>query len=132
MEQNKKDAHAQQGEQNDYSGIQRQAVAVIEHARTEIAQQINCHVSSAYWEIGKILHDQKIESGDGDSVVRRLSADLKERYPKMGVSPRQLWNMKKFYERYAGHTAKVLRSVALLPWSRNRPHPADPELFSTH
>ena len=57
--------------------------------------------------------------GYGDSVVRRLSADLKERYPKMGVSPRQLWNMKKFYERYAGHDEKVLRSVALLPWSHN-------------
>ena len=42
-----------------------------------------------------------------------MSADLKERYPKMGVSPRQLWNMKKFYERYAGHDVKVLRSVAL-------------------
>ena len=57
--------------------------------------------------------------GYGDCVVRRLSADLKERYPKMGVSPRQLWNMKKFYERYAGHDEKVLRSVALLPWSHN-------------
>lgn len=66
-----------------------------------------------------MLHDRKIESGYGDSVVKRLSADLKERYPKMGISPRQLWNMKKFYERYAGHDEKVLRSVALLPWSHN-------------
>ena len=38
MEQNKKDALAQQEEQNDYSGLLRQAVAVIEHARTEIAR----------------------------------------------------------------------------------------------
>ena len=66
-----------------------------------------------------MLHERKIESGYGDSVVKRLSADLKERYPKMGISPRQLWNMKKFYERYAGHGEKVLRSVALLPWSHN-------------
>ena len=42
-----------------------------------------------------MLHERKIESGYGDSVVKRLSADLKERYPKMGISPRQLWNMKK-------------------------------------
>ncbi|WP_270531000.1 DUF1016 N-terminal domain-containing protein [Segatella copri] len=61
----------------------------------------------------------KIESGYGDSVVRRLSADLKERYPKMGVSPRNLWYMKKCYERYAGHNEKVQRSVALFPWSNN-------------
>ena len=41
-----------------------------------------------------MLHERKIESGYGDSVVKRLSADLKERDPKMGVSPRNLWNMK--------------------------------------
>ena len=76
-------------------------------------------MSTAYWKIGQMLHERKIESGYGDSMVKRLSADLKERYPKMGVSPRQLWNMKKFYERYAGHDEKVLRSVALLPWSHN-------------
>ena len=104
---------------DDYAEILRHAVAVIEHARTEIARHVNGYVSTAYWEIGQRLHERKIESGYGDSVVRRLSADLKERYPKMGVSPRQLWNMKKFYERYAGHDEKVLRSVALLPWSHN-------------
>lgn len=104
---------------SDYAEILRHAVAVSQHARTEIARHVNGYLSTAYWEIGQMLHERKIESGYGDSVVRRLSADLKERYPKMGVSPRQLWNMKKFYERYAGHDEKVLRSVALLPWSHN-------------
>ena len=103
----------------DYAEILRRAVAVIEHARTEIARHVNGYVSTAYWEIGQMLYERKIESGYGDSVVRRLSEDLKERYPKMGVSPRQLWNMKKFYERYAEHGEKLLRSVALLPWSHN-------------
>ena len=106
-------------ESGDYAEILRHAVAVIEHARTEIARHINGYVSTAYWDIGQMLHERKIESGYGDNIVKRLSADLKERYPKMGVSPRQLWNMKKFYERYAGHDEKVLRSVALLPWSHN-------------
>ena len=103
----------------DYEAILRQAVAVIDHAREEIAKHINGYVSTAYWEIGQLLHERKIESGHGDGVVRKLSVDLKERYPQMGVSPRQLWNMKKFYVRYAGHDAKVLRAVALLPWSHN-------------
>lgn len=91
---------------SDYAEILRHAVAVIEHARTEIARHVNGYVSTAYWEIGQMLHERKIESGYGDSVVKRLSADLKERYPKMGVSPRNLWYMKKFYERYAGHDEK--------------------------
>ena len=37
----------------------------------------------------------------------------------MGISPRQLWNMKSFYERYKDSDAKRLRSVAVLPWSHN-------------
>ena len=55
-------------ERNEYSEILQHAVAVIEHARTEIAKHINVTVASAYWEIGKLLHERKIESGHGDSV----------------------------------------------------------------
>jgi len=47
-----------------------------------------------------LLHDKKIESKHGSGVVNRLSFDLKQRYPQMGVSPRNLWDMKKFYERF--------------------------------
>ena len=63
-----------------------------------------------------MLHERKIESGYGDRVVRRLSTDLKERYPKLGVSPRNLWDMKKFYERFCHSDIKVRQAVALLPW----------------
>lgn len=104
---------------SDYAEILQHAVNVIEHARAEIARRVNGYVSTAYWEIGQMLHERKIESGYGDSVVKRLSTDLKERYPKMCVSPRNLWDMKKFYECCAGHEEKELRSVALLPWSHN-------------
>lgn len=55
----------------------------------------------------------------GEGVVGQLSVDLKERYPKMGLSPRNLWYMKRFYLRYCGSDVKVQRSVALLPWSHN-------------
>ena len=100
----------------DYAEILRHAVAVIEHARTEIARHVNGYVFTAYWEIGQMLHECKIESGYGDRVAKRLSADLKERYPKMGVSPRNLWDMKKFYERFCHSDIKVRQAVALLPW----------------
>ena len=41
---------------SDYAEILRHAVAVIEHARTEIARHVNGYVSTAYWEIGQMLH----------------------------------------------------------------------------
>ena len=37
-----------------------------------------------------MLHDRKVESKHGSGVVNRLSYDLKQRYPQMGVSPRNL------------------------------------------
>ena len=96
-----------------YETILRQAVAVIEHARQEIAKHINGYVSTAYWEIGQLLHERKIESGHGDGVVKKLSLDLKERYPKLGASPRNLWDMKRFYERF--HLNLIF--LFLHPWS---------------
>ena len=64
-------------ESSNYAEILRHAVAVSRHARTDIARHVNGYVSTAYWEIGQMLHDCKIESGYDDSVVRRLSADFK-------------------------------------------------------
>ncbi len=35
----------------------------------------------------------------------------------MGLSPRNLWNMKRFYLRYCQYDTKVQQAVAVLPWS---------------
>ena len=83
---------------NDYVELLQQAVAVIEKGRTNVARHIAVAVSSTYWEIGKLLHEKKLESRHGSRVVKRLSADLKELYPRIGMSPRNLWYMKTFFE----------------------------------
>lgn len=49
-------------------------------------------------------------------MVQRLSIDLKQRYPKMGLSPRSLWLMKKFYCRFCNSSLKLQHAVAVLPW----------------
>jgi predicted nuclease of restriction endonuclease-like (RecB) superfamily len=37
----------------------------------------------------------------------------------MGLSPRNLWDMKRFYERYHDADPKLRRTVAVLPWRHN-------------
>ena len=37
----------------------------------------------------------------------------------MGLSPRNLWNMKLFYERYRLANPKLLQAVVVLPWGHN-------------
>ena len=108
-----------QFKENDYNELLRQSVAVIENARTSIARHIANTASNTYWEIGKLLHEKRLETKHGSGVVKRLSVDLKERYPDMGMSPRNLWYMKTFYERYNVSDSKLQRAVALLPWSHN-------------
>ena len=77
------------------------------------------HVISSHWEIGKLLEERKLDSKHGDQIVKRLSVDLKGRYPNMGLSPRNLWDMKRFYLRYYQEDIKLRQAVAVLPWGHN-------------
>ena len=77
------------------------------------------HVISSHWEIGKLLEERKLDSKHGDQIVKRLSGDLKGRYPNMGLSPRNLWDMKRFYLRYYQEDIKLRQAVAVLPWGHN-------------
>lgn len=103
-------------EEANYGEILRQAVAVIETARNKVAGIVVGASNEMHWNIGQLLYERKIDSKHGDSVVRRLSADLKAAYPQMGMSVRNLFVMKRFYVRFYQSSPKVQRSVALLPW----------------
>ncbi|UZD22966.1 DUF1016 N-terminal domain-containing protein [Algoriphagus halophytocola] len=65
---------------------------------------------------GKLLFERQLEEGYGSGVVKQLSVDLKQEFPDMGLSLRNLWNMKCFYERYPEADTKLLQAVAVLPW----------------
>jgi predicted nuclease of restriction endonuclease-like (RecB) superfamily len=105
---------------NQYSEMLRYIITEIKTTRVVVAQKINTAMMQMYWNIGKRLTEEKLEKGYGSSVVKRLSADLQQEFPDTtGFSPRNLWNMKNFYEFYALADTKVQRSVALLPWRHN-------------
>ena len=105
--------------ENEYKKLLQQTVEVIEHARSQVAKQVNTTVTSSYWEIGKLLTELKVDSKHGDKIIERLSVDLKNIYPNMGVSPRNLWDMKRFYILYYQEDTKLRQAVAVLPWGHN-------------
>lgn len=106
-------------DEKEYKEILNTAITQINVSRNAIAFQINSTVSSTYWNLGKLLHDKKFEGGYGSNIINRLSVDLKDSFPDMGLSPRNLWNMKLFYERYAESEKKLLQAVAVLQWGHN-------------
>ena len=105
--------------EEDYQDLLHETIAVIESSRVRIAKQVNTAVMYSHWEIGRLLEERKLDSKHGDNIVKRLSVDLKKRFPNMGVSPRNLWNMKRFYLRYYQEDIKLRQIVAVLPWGHN-------------
>jgi predicted nuclease of restriction endonuclease-like (RecB) superfamily len=102
-----------------YNEILSGCITEINAARSAIAQKLNQTTISVYWNIGKLLSEKSITEGYGSGVIKKLSSDLKAEFPDMGLSPRNLWDMKKFYEHYQFADTKMRQAVALLPWGHN-------------
>ncbi|MDE6479484.1 MAG: PDDEXK nuclease domain-containing protein [Muribaculaceae bacterium] len=102
--------------ESEYNEILRQAVAVVESSRANVARAIVGASNEMHWRIGQLLYESQLDSKRGDGVVKRLSVDLKARYPKMGMSVSNLWAMKKYYGRFRLSELKLQRSVGVLPW----------------
>lgn len=104
---------------SDYKTLLHRAVTEIKTTRNTVARQINSAANTVYWNLGKLLFEKKLEEAHGSGVVKQLSFDLKNEFPDMGLSPRNLWNMKRFFERYYQASTILLQLVAVLPRGHN-------------
>lgn len=59
-------------QESEYDAILRQPIAVIDKTRAAVATTICSAIGTAHWEIGKLLHDKKVESKHGSGVVNQL------------------------------------------------------------
>jgi predicted nuclease of restriction endonuclease-like (RecB) superfamily len=106
--------------QNKYGEMLRYIVTEIKSTRVVLAQRVNSAMIQMYWNIGKRLSEEQFVKGYGSGVVKRLSADLQQEFPDTtGFSPRNLWDMKRFYEFYKLADVKLRQLVAVLPWKHN-------------
>ena len=104
---------------NDYRLLLNDLRTNITSTRISLARRINESMMQMYWNIGKTISERKLEEGYGASVINRLSVDLKNEFPNMGFSARNLWDMKRFYERFSLADQKLRQLVAVLPWGHN-------------
>jgi predicted nuclease of restriction endonuclease-like (RecB) superfamily len=100
---------------NHYNNILRHIITEIKSTRVIVANRVNSSIIEMYWNIGNRLSNEGLEKGYGSSVVKRLSIDLKDEFPDAGgFSPRNLWEMKRFYELYDANE-KLRQLAAVLP-----------------
>ena len=82
-----------------YSAFLTDVKSRIQTARLAAGRAVNRELVLLYWDIGRgILEKQSVQDW-GESVVERLSADLRAEFPDMrGFSPGNLWRMRQFSE----------------------------------
>ena len=88
-------------------------------ARISAARAVNRDLILLYWDIGRAIVEKQQTLGWGESVVEMVSADLRRAFPQInGFSPRNVWDMKRFYLAYADE-AIWPQAVAKLPgWTK--------------
>lgn len=91
---------------------------LIEEARRKVATTINQEIVLLYWNIGKTIKEEIMESKRaeyGKQIVQSLTIQLTQRYGK-GFSEQSLWHMVKFYDTYPILSA-VQRELQGLSWT---------------
>ena len=96
----------------------KQISEIIAGARNRAEVAVNSELVMLYWNVGKIIKIQVLESNKpeyGKSVIAELSHDLVAEYGR-GYSQRNLFNMVKFYEVF--RDKEILQTLsAKLTWS---------------
>lgn len=76
--------------------------SLIQDARVAVAHTVNRGQILLYWEIGERILQKQAELGWGESVVDKISRDLRKSFPKAtGFSPRNLRDMKRLAAVYS-------------------------------
>jgi len=81
---------------------------------------VNRALIQVYWQIGRTIAESQEKHHFGKSVVEELAKDLKRTFPdQTGFSPRNLWDMRRFYITYKSVDQKLRQAVAEIPWGHH-------------
>ena len=101
---------------NELSVIIQEIKSVLEQARRNTVQQVNCELLNTYWNIGRIIceYEQSVpERADyGKQTLKALSRELTKEFGK-GFSVSNIQFMRRFYQEY-----QIQQTVSVkLSWS---------------
>lgn len=103
-------------EKDSYRSFLSEIKSKVYQAQYEAMKQVNTRLVTLYWEIGKNIIEKQKEHGWGKSVVEQLAEDLQKEFAGMeGLSSRNIWRMRMFYNTYE----KLPPLVAEIGWSHN-------------
>jgi len=106
-------------QEKDYIELLNEIKQNVVNSRIKAVRAVNSELISLYWNIGKLILERQKENGWGKSIVEKLSKDLQKEYPlQTGFSSRNLWDMRRFYDKYQNEP-KLRQVVAEIPWGHH-------------
>jgi len=92
----------------------------VRQAQYNALKAVNSELITLYWDLGQLIVEKQEQFGWGDNTVKQLSKDLRVELPGMsGLSPQNLWYMRKFYLTYKDNP-KLQQVAGEIGWGHNQ------------
>lgn len=90
--------------------------------------KVNNEMLSFYWSLGRDIVEMHVEDRWGESVIKNVSIDLRNKLPEAtGLSQRNIYYCKQFYQLYEKELkvlpqlgAKLRGKICLVPWGHHK------------
>jgi len=92
----------------------------IKQAQIKAAVKVNEELLRLYWDIAKMIVEKQKVSKWGDSIIEKISSDLKREFPNMkGFSVTNIKYMRKWYL-FWSNSPQLVDEIFKIPWGHNR------------
>lgn len=109
---------------NNYPALLKEVKDRIRRAQIRATMSANAEMLLMYWDVGRIIDEQRAAEGWGTKVIQRLSQDIRNDLPDIkGFSERNLKRMRAFYNEYS---ELAIRPLAVAQLSDDAPSPVGP------
>lgn len=86
---------------NNYPVLLKEVKNCIRRAQFRATMSANAEMLLMYWDVGRIINEQRSAEGWGTKVIQRLARDIRNDLPEIkGFSERNLKRMLAFYNEY--------------------------------
>jgi len=105
-----------------YNDFIRQLKQKIQTSQIKASIRVNEELLKLYWDMAQMIIAKQKESSWGDSIIQKISIDLKEEFPNIkGFSKTNLLYMKKWYLFWSDvNLPQVVGEIFKIPWGHNR------------
>jgi predicted nuclease of restriction endonuclease-like (RecB) superfamily len=105
-----------------YNDFIRQLKQKIQTSQIKASIRVNEELLKLYWDMAQMIIAKQKESSWGDSIIQKISRDLKEEFPNIkGFSKTNLLYMKKWYLFWSDvNLPQVVGEIFKIPWGHNR------------